>query len=97
MGQPACGHPSSTTGHGAYPPTSTTGGSGNVFVEGKPLTHVGVETAPHTNPGPPDTHSSTIAVGSATVSVNGSPASRIGDAIACGGALSMGSGTVFIG
>jgi uncharacterized Zn-binding protein involved in type VI secretion len=97
MAQPACGHPSSTSGHGPYPPTVTTGGSGNVFVEGKPLTHVGVGTVPHTDPGPPETHGSSVSAGSSSVNVNSQPASRIGDAIGCGDALASGSGTVFIG
>lgn len=81
-----------------FPPTPATGGSPNVFVNGKPLMRVGDSYAPHgcvVGHAPP--HGRALAEGSASVFVNGQPAGRIGDAIDCGGNAEAGSGDVFIG
>lgn len=81
-----------------FPPTPATGGSPNVFVNGKPLMRVGDAYVAHpcvVGHAPP--HGRALAAGSATVFVNGQPAGRTGDAIDCGGSASSGSGNVFIG
>ena len=87
------------SGHAChFPPTPATGGSPNVFVNGRPLMRVGDAYVPHpcvAGHAPP--HGRALAEGSATVFVNGQPAGRTGDAIDCGGAASSGSGNVFIG
>ena len=94
----ASSHPSATTGHGAHVPNVTTGGSPNVFINGKPALRVGDATAVHIKPGnSPAPHASAISVGSSTVFINGQPAARIGDSIACGDAVAEGSSNVFIG
>jgi uncharacterized Zn-binding protein involved in type VI secretion len=87
------------SGHGChFPESAATGGSPNVFVNGKPLMRVGDSYAAHgcsTCPEPP--HGRALAIGSATVFVNGMQAGRIGDGIDCGGSASSGSPNVFIG
>lgn len=87
------------SGHGChFPPTPATGGSPNVFVNGRPLMRVGDAYVPHpcvVGHAPP--HGRALADGSASVFVNGQPAGRTGDAIDCGGSASTGSGDVFIG
>ena len=47
--------------------------------------------APHGSPSPSPPHGRVSASGSPDVFVNGSPATRIGDAIACGGVHAAGS------
>lgn len=42
-------------------------------------------------------HTLTMAEGSGTVFINGKPAVRIGDAVACGEKMTLGSPTVFFG
>lgn len=87
------------SGHGChFPPTLATGGSPNVFVNGRPLMREGDSYAPHpcvVGHAPP--HGRALAAGSASVFVNGKPAGRQGDAIDCGGAAQTASGDVFIG
>ncbi|WP_182084196.1 PAAR domain-containing protein [Aureimonas sp. ME7] len=87
------------SGHGChFPPSLATGGSGDVFVNGRPLMRVGDAYAPHAcvagHAGP---HGRKLAQGSPSVFVNGLKAGRIGDAIDCGGEARTGSGDVFIG
>ena len=84
------------SGHGCFPPSPITSGSGDVFINGIPAARVGDSAAPHGCKDCPP-HGRNIAAGSATVFINGRPASRIGDAISCGGSISAGSGNVFIG
>ena len=87
------------SGHGChFPPSSATGGSPDVFVNGKPLMRVGDSYQPHgCGVCPAGSHGRALAQGSATVFVNGRPAGRIGDAIDCGGQAQTGSADVFIG
>ena len=86
-------------GHGChFPPTPATGGSPNVFVNGRPLMRKGDAYVPHPcvmGHAPP--HGRALSEGSASVFVNGEPAGRKGDAIDCGGAAMTASGDVFIG
>ena len=42
-------------------------------------------------------HPGSLAGGSSSVVINGSPAGRVGDSISCGGSVAMGSADVFIG
>ncbi|MEF2074818.1 PAAR domain-containing protein [Consotaella aegiceratis] len=87
------------SGHAChFPPSAATGGSPDVFVNGKPLMRVGDSYEPHAcSPCPKPEHGRKLAEGSATVFVNGRPAGRIGDAIDCGGAAETGSPDVEIG
>ena len=87
------------SGHGChFPPTPATGGSPDVFVNGRALMRQGDSFAAHPcvagHAGP---HGRALSGGSATVFVNGKPAGRKGDGIDCGGAASTASGDVFIG
>lgn len=87
------------SGHAChFPPTPATGGSPDVYVNGRPLMRVGDSYVPHAcvagHAGP---HGRALADGSATVFINGKPAGRKGDAIDCGGQAQTASGNVFIG
>ncbi|MEL6587027.1 MAG: PAAR domain-containing protein [Pseudomonadota bacterium] len=87
------------SGHGChFPPTPATGGSGDVFVNGRPLMRKGDAYVPHAcvagHAGP---HGRALSGGSASVYANGKATGRKGDAIDCGGAASTASGNVFIG
>jgi uncharacterized Zn-binding protein involved in type VI secretion len=85
------------TGHGCWPPRPSEGGSPNVFVNGISWHRQGDTWAPHTCPDIPETHASVLASGSSTVFVNGRPAGRVGDPVACGGSVAEGSPNVFCG
>jgi uncharacterized Zn-binding protein involved in type VI secretion len=86
----------SCTGHDACPPRSSTGGSPNVFINGIPAHREGDAWGAHGCPVHP-LHGSVLASGSSTVFANGKPIGRIGDPVACGGAVASGSGDVFAG
>ncbi|WP_244638303.1 PAAR domain-containing protein [Agrobacterium fabrum] len=58
---------------------------------------VGDSYAAHTCPKHGGGHGRALAEGSASVSINGRPAGRIGDAIDCGGTAQTGSSNVSIG
>lgn len=83
------------TGHGCFPPRACTSGSGNVFVNGIGAHREGDAWAPHTCGS--NTHSSTLSAGSSSVFVNGKALARIGDPVACGSAVAVGSADVFAG
>ncbi|HFQ4930019.1 PaaR repeat-containing protein [Vibrio vulnificus] len=84
------------TGHGAFPPRTSTSGSGNVFINGKPALRVGDSWAVHCNPSP-SCHAGAQATGSSKVFVNGQALARIGDSVDCGSAVAAGSPNVFAG
>lgn len=84
------------TGHGAWPPRNSTSGSANVFINGIAAHRKGDSWAVHCN-NEPSCHASALAVGSATVYVNGQQLGRIGDSIDCGSAVAAGSSNVFAG
>lgn len=87
------------SGHAChFPPTPATGGSPDVYVNGRPLMRVGDPYMPHAcvvGHAPP--HPRNLAKGSASVYVNGIPAGRKGDAINCGGEAQTASSNVYIG
>lgn len=83
------------TGHGCFPPRASTGGSGSVFINGKPAHRQGDGWAVHSCGD--SHHASQLAGGSASVRANGLPLARIGDPIACGSAVAVGSDNVFAG
>ena len=85
------------TGHGSFPPRPSNGGSGNVFVNGIPVHRQGDGWAPHGSKSPSPPHGSTVSSGSGTVFVNGKQCGRIGDPVACGSAVAVGSSNVFAG
>ncbi|AFP32040.1 PAAR domain-containing protein [Marinobacter sp. BSs20148] len=66
-----------------------------MFIDGKPVARLGDPLAPHSKP-KHSPHPRTIAGGSSTVVINGSPAAVTGSAISCGG-VAIGSGSVVIG
>ncbi|NCC97882.1 MAG: hypothetical protein EOM02_13720 [Synergistales bacterium] len=53
--------------------------------------------AEHCCPEIPECHGSVLSGGSSTVFVNGKPAGRIGDSVACGSTVATGSPDVFCG
>lgn len=87
------------SGHAChFPPTTATGGSPNVDVNGKPLMRVGDSYEAHgCSSCPEPAHGRALAVGSGSVFINGKPAGRVGDAIDCGGTAEDGSENVSIG
>jgi len=85
------------TGHGGWPPRPIVSASSNVFANNTAIARQSDALAAHTNPAIPETHSGTVAGGSATVFVNGLPVARIGDSVACGGSIASGSGNVSAG
>lgn len=73
-------------------------GSGNVFVNGRPVSRRGDINTGHLLPGDPCTgHVAPIASGSGTVFVNGRGAGRVGDSVSGCTAVSAGSPNVFAG
>jgi len=84
------------SGHGCFPPTPITAGSGNVIINGKPAARQGDPLAAH-GCGKCPPHGRAISGGSSSVFINGRPAARVGDAVGCGGSIATGSGDVNIG
>ncbi|MDC8443758.1 PAAR domain-containing protein [Halomonas aquamarina] len=84
------------TGHGAFPPRSSIGGSGDVYANGIAVHRQGDGWAVHCNP-TPVCHGSVLAAGSSTVHANGKQLGRIGDPVACGSSVASGSGSVYAG
>jgi len=83
------------TGHGCYPPRVNDEASLDVFVNGIGVHREGDHWVTHCCG--PACHDSVLAKGSSTVYVNGIPASRIGDLVACGSLSAQGSPNVFFG
>lgn len=85
-----------TTGHGTYPPTVVTGGSGKVTVQGKPaLSKDNMIHVTHCNTVPNyDCHAGSAASFSPKVFIEGSNAIRIGDTLTCGDTVAGGAGKV---
>ena len=86
----------SCTGHGCFPPRESTGGSGDVFVNGIHVHRLGDGWASHCCPGS-GCHGGLLDAGSGTVSANGKQLGRIGDPVSCGSSVASGSGDVFAG
>lgn len=84
------------SGHGPWPPRASTGGSGDVFVNGRAAHRQGDGWAVHCTP-EGLCHPGALAAGSASVFVNGRSLGRIGDPVGCGSVVAGGSGTVFAG
>lgn len=84
------------TGHDDCPPVPLVAGSGNVFVNGKPVCRIGDPYETHSCP-VHSPHTPHLAAGASNVFVNGIPVSRIGDAVDCGGSAAQGSPNVFVG
>jgi len=82
--------------HDGAPPTPCTAASPDVSIDGLPAVRKDDPFAPHARPDESD-HTRSVAAGSRSVFINGKPAGRIGDPISCGGQITEGSGTVFIG
>lgn len=86
----------SCTGHGDFPPRASTGGSGDVYVNGIPAHRAGDGWSVHCN-SVPVCHGSSLANGSSSVYANGKQLGRIGDPVACGSSVAGGSGNVYAG
>ena len=84
------------TGHGCFPPRASVQGSGNVFVNSITVNRQSDGWATHCCP-PPTCHGSVLSSGSSTVFANGLQVGRIGDPVACGSSVAVGSGNVFAG
>lgn len=84
------------TGHGSFPPRNSTGGSGNVYVNGKAAHRQGDGWATHCND-QPTCHGGALASGSGSVFVNGKQLGRIGDPVNCGSSVATGSSNVHAG
>lgn len=98
MGRPITTVGDKTTGHGPWLPRPSVQGSGNVFINGKPVVRVGDEWAPHNGVpnGPHKTEPGFTSSGSGTVSANGMAIARIGDAVEAD-TIAAGSTNVFAG
>lgn len=81
------------TGHGCWPPRPAITSSRTVFLNGRGVVRQGDRYAVHCKPcgKNPACHTSYVARGSSTVFVDGIPAARVGDPIACGSLCSTGS------
>ena len=83
------------TGHGCFPPRAGASASNNVFINS--IRAHRLNDAWHVHCCDGSCHASRVASGSGTVFINGRPAARIGDNIACGSLIAQGSNNVFIG
>jgi uncharacterized Zn-binding protein involved in type VI secretion len=73
-------------------------GSGNVFVNNKPVSRQGDVNTVHLLPGSPcPAHAAPIAAGSSTVKVNNKGCGRVGDGLSGCTAVAAGSPNVFAG
>jgi uncharacterized Zn-binding protein involved in type VI secretion len=73
-------------------------GSGNVFVNNKPVSRQGDVNTTHLKPGSPcPSHAAPIAVGSTKVFVNNLGCGRVGDALSGCTSVAAGSPNVFAG
>ncbi|MGJ8606232.1 MAG: PAAR domain-containing protein [Marivita sp.] len=80
-----------------HPPMPVVQGSPNVSANTLAVMRVGDMYAPHFCPVCKAPHPQLLAAGSRSVFVNGIPAGRIGDRVACGGQAQSGSPNVVIG
>lgn len=83
------------TGHGCFPPRPNDEASSNVFVNDIAVHRQSDHWVTHCCGS--SCHDSNLAAGSATVYINNLQCSRIGDPVACGSAIAVGSGNVFAG
>ena len=83
------------SGHGTFPPRTSSAGSSNVFCNGIAVHRQGDAWGVHCNP--VSCHAGALANGSSTVFVNGKPIGRVGDAVNCGSVVATGSSNVFAG
>ncbi|UIP93346.1 PAAR domain-containing protein [Wolbachia endosymbiont of Anopheles demeilloni] len=86
--------------HVVYPQIPCVEGSGNVFINGKPVYRQGdrwLEHSSTTNPELPIHNNVILVQGSNSVFVNGKAIARTGDLISCGAIAEQGSNNVFAG
>ena len=84
-----------STGHASWPPRPNDQGSGDVFVNDKPVHCVGDHWLTHCNP-QPQCHDGVASENGRNVFANGKARTAIGDAISCGDHMAQGSSNVFI-
>ena len=83
------------TGEGCFPPRMNDSASGNVFVNNKGAHRQGDHWVVHCCG--LSCHDAVLSAGSSTVYVNNKQLGRVGDQIACGSVVAVGSGNVFAG
>lgn len=96
MANGAAVHGAICTGHDKFPPRPNIESSSNVLINKLGAIRQGDAWAEHCAPDC-GCHASVLAIGSSSVYINGRGAARVGDVIACGSAIAVGSGNVFIG
>lgn len=84
------------TGHDACPPVPLVSCSGDVSINSKGAGRLSDTYTPH-GCIVHASHADVINAGSGTVSINGLPAARVGDAVSIGGSVMEGSPNVSIG
>lgn len=82
------------TGHGCYPSRPNVQGSPSVYANGIAVHRQSDAWAAHCCV---TCHASVLAAGSSTVFCNGLQTGRVGDPVACGSHVAMGSPNVFVG
>lgn len=83
------------TGHACFGPRASVAGSSNVYINGTGAHRQGDGWEVHCCGD--SCHDSALAQGSGSVYVNGAQLARVGDLIACGSAVAVGSANVFAG
>ena len=83
------------TGHGCFPPRTGVNASNNVFVNGIQAHRLTDGWNVHCCRN--SCHPGGIVEGSGSIFINGLAAARIGDSVACGSLIAMGSPTVNFG
>ena len=91
----AARHRDLDTGHGCWPPRPNAVASPDVYTNSRGQHRQTDDWEVHCCG--PACHGSVTTQGSSTVFVNGLPAARIGDQVACGSVIMTGSTNVFIG
>ena len=86
LGDVSTGHPD------GYPSRPSTGGSPDVYVNGKKAHRVGDSWATHSNGD--HSHGGSASSGSSNIFVNGKALCRVGDKISCGDTMATGSPNV---
>ena len=88
-------HVATTEGHDGFPPTTSTGGSDYITIEGKPVIVVGTKFVQHCDGG--SCHIPVAVQGSDYISIDGIAVCQQGDLLDCGDRIATGSDLVNIG
>lgn len=88
-------HVATTEGHDGHPPTTSTGGSDYITIDGQPVIVVGTEFVQHCNGS--SCHVPVAIEGSDYISIDGIAVCQQGDLLSCGDRIATGSDFVNIG